>query len=100
MEQAGSDLAITALPPVMDLTAAAPLAAEFMAHRGTPLMIDGSAVERLGAQCLQVLLAARNAWAADGQGFSIESPSDALAETLAALGAADLLPPSSEETPA
>ena len=100
MVQPSSDLAITALPAVLDLTAAAPLAAEFMAHRGTPLMVDGSGVERLGAQCLQVLLAARMAWAADGHAFSIESPSGALAETLAGLGAADFLFPSTEETSA
>ncbi len=98
MEQASHDLAIAALPPVMDLTAAGPLATEFLSHRGTPLMVDGSAVERLGAQCLQVLLAARNAWAADGHAFSIESPSAALAETLAAMGAADLLSQSTEES--
>ena len=100
MEPPSSDLAITALPSVLDLTAAAPLAAEFMAHRGTPLMVDGSGVERLGAQCLQVLLAARNAWVADGRAFSIESPSDALSDTLARLGAADLLSNTTEEMPA
>ncbi len=100
MAQPGNDLAVTALPPVLDLTAAAPLAAEFMAHRGTPLMVDGSGVERLGAQCLQVLLAARNAWVADGHAFSIETPSEALAETLAGLGATDLLSHLAEEIPA
>ncbi len=98
MEQPSDDLAIASLPPVLDLTAAGPLAAEFLAHRGTPMMVDGSGVERMGAQCLQVLLAARNAWAADGNAFSIESPSGPFAETVTALGAADLLTPSSEES--
>lgn len=100
MELSGDDLAITSLPPILDLTAAGPLAAEFLAHRGTPLMVDGSGVERLGAQCLQVLLAARTAWAADGHAFSIESPSEAFTETLVALGAADFLSQATEETPA
>lgn len=97
MGQPSGDLAIASLPAILDLTAAGPLAAEFLAHRGTPLMVDGSGVERMGAQCLQVLLAARNAWAADGHAFSIESPSETLTETVAAVGAADLLFPSTEE---
>jgi chemotaxis protein CheX len=99
MEQS-SDVGITALPPVLDLTAAGPLASELLARRGAPLMIDGSAVQRVGAQCVQVLLAAKNAWVADGQYFSVEAPSEALTETLAALGAADLVFQSTEENPA
>ena len=98
MKQSSSDWAVTTLPPALHLTAAAPLAASLTAYRGISLMIDGSAVERLGAQCLQVLLAARNAWAADGHSFSIASPSVALAEALAIFGAADLLTLSGEET--
>ena len=100
MDQPSSDLAITTLPAVLDLTAAGPLAAEFLAHRGTPMMVDGSAVERVGAQCLQVLLAAHAAWNAEGQAFSIEAPSAAFTEGLAVMGAADLLLQSSEENPA
>ena len=86
-----------ALPPVLDLTAAGPLASELLARRGGPIMIDGSGVERLGAQCLQVLLSARASWAADGHHFSVEAPSDVFAATLAALGAADLVFPPIEE---
>ncbi|WP_158744810.1 STAS domain-containing protein [Acidisphaera sp. L21] len=99
MEQS-SDVGITALPPVLDLTAAGPLAADLLGRRGAPLMIDGSGVQRLGAQCLQVLMAAKATWAADGNYFSVEAPSDALTETLAALGAADLVFQSTEENPA
>ena len=97
MGQTSGDLAIASLPAILDLTAAGPLTAELLAQRGTPLMVDGSAVERVGAQCLQVLLAARRTWAADGHAFSIESPSDALVETAAAIGAADLMFPLIEE---
>ncbi len=91
MEPSGSTAVIAALPPVLDLTAAGPLASDLLMRRGSPLVVDGSAVERLGAQCLQVLLAARATWAADGHSFTVEAPSDALAATLAALGAADLM---------
>ena len=96
MGQPCSEPAI-ALPPVLDLTAAGPLASELLARRGGPVVIDGSSVERLGAQCLQVLLSARATWSADGQTFSVEAPSGAFAATLAALGAADLVFPSIEE---
>ncbi len=85
------------LCPALDLTAAAPLAAELLQHRGAPLAVDGSAVERLGGQCLQVLLAARATWQADGHEFQVVAPSPALVETLGLLGAASLLSPPAEE---
>jgi chemotaxis protein CheX len=72
---------------VLDLNAAAPLAAELLALRGRDVLVDASAVDRLGAQCLQVLLAARATWAADGAAFELGSPSDEFAATLALLGA-------------
>ena len=78
------------LPAVLDLRAAAPLAAELLSRRGKPLTIDAAAVERLGGQCLQVLLSARNTWLADGQAFRIQNASTAFTESLGALGAAEL----------
>ncbi len=68
------------LVPVLDLGAAAPLWANLCEVRGQPLEIDASAVDRLGGQCLQVLLAARAKWASDGVPFSISSPSPAFLE--------------------
>ena len=85
------------LSPILDLRAAAPLAADLLSRRGKPLAIDGAAVERLGGQCLQVLLAARASWAADGQSFRIDNPSTAFIESLEALGAADLASTSAGE---
>ena len=79
-----------ALPAVLDLRAAAPLAAELLSRRGKPLTIDASVVERLGGQCLQVLLSARNTWVADGQAFRIQNASAAFVASLTALGAAEL----------
>lgn len=75
------------LPPVLGLTEAEPLAALLLSRRGAPLVLDGSAVERLGAQCLQVLLAARHTWEADGQPFRIETPSQAFTEAAHIFGA-------------
>ena len=87
----------TVLPPILDLRAAGPLAAELLGRRGKPIVLDGAGVERLGGQCLQVLLSARATWAADGQPFRIDRPSTAFTDTLGALGAADLASTSAGE---
>ena len=79
------------LSQVLDMPAASGLAAALLARRGAALSIDGSAVERMGGQCLQVLLAARKTWLAEGQSFQLTRPSAALADALVALGAVDLL---------
>jgi chemotaxis protein CheX len=79
------------LVPVLDLRAAAPLAAELLGRRGKPVVVDASGVERLGGQCLQVLLAGRATWRADGHAFQIADPSAAFSDALVALGAADLV---------
>ncbi|WP_287799477.1 STAS domain-containing protein, partial [Acidiphilium sp.] len=57
------------LDPILDLKAASPLAQALLARRGGDLRIDAGAVERLGGQCLQVLLSARATWEADGHAF-------------------------------
>ncbi len=78
------------LPAVLDLNAAGPLASQLLARRGSPLTVDGSAVERMGAQCLQVLLAARKTWELDGQAFELMAPSNAMTTALTAFGAESL----------
>jgi chemotaxis protein CheX len=79
--------AVITLGQVLDLNAAGPLANEILALRGRSLDVDASAVERLGAQCLQVLLSARRTWDADGTAFALVSPSNEFTTTLALLGA-------------
>jgi len=81
------------LAETLDLVAATPLATALLAKRGHDVVIDGSAVRRLGGQCLQVLLAARATWLADGRSFRITVVSAELAHGLALFGAADLAPP-------
>lgn len=71
-----------ALSSALDVRAAASLHQAIAARRGGPLTIDASAVERIGAQCLQVLLAASNAWRADKQAFAIAGASPAFADGL------------------
>jgi chemotaxis protein CheX len=86
------------LPPHLDLVAAAPLRSEILARRGQPLDLDGAAVQRMGGLCLQVLLSARNAWAADDQPFRLLAPSPALREAISTLGAEAALTDCLEET--
>jgi chemotaxis protein CheX len=74
------------LGAVLDLKAAAPLAELLLSRRGHDVELDGSDVERLGAQCLQVLLSARTSWAADGRNFAVEKLSPAIIATLELLG--------------
>lgn len=71
-----------ALPPVLDITAAGPLASEFLRVRGKDVSVDASKVERVGAQCIQVLLSAVATWTLDGMEFDLANPSDALVEGL------------------
>ncbi|WAJ29840.1 STAS domain-containing protein [Antarcticirhabdus aurantiaca] len=74
------------LPAVLDLTAASELRETLIGHRGAPIVLDGSSVERLGGQCLQILLSARATWAADNRAFALATPSEALLRDLSILG--------------
>jgi chemotaxis protein CheX len=74
------------LPPVLDLVTASALLEAFLERRGQKLVVDGAAVQRLGGQCLQVLLAARAAWAGDHQDFYVENCSEEFAAALELLG--------------
>jgi chemotaxis protein CheX len=79
------------LRPVLDLTAAAPLKAEFSALRGRPVSVDATDVDRVGALCLQVLMSAHSTWTSDGVAFSLGKTSPGFEEGLDNLGASFLL---------
>ena len=74
------------LPEILDLRAAAPLTAEFLAHRGRPLGVDASRVVRVGGLCLQVLLSAAITWKIDKKPFEFVNPSTEFSTGLALLG--------------
>ena len=82
----------TPLPEVLDLRAAAPLAAALAARRGLDTDVDASRVRKLGGQCLQVLLSAQACWQAEGVRFRVIAPSDDFIDGVALLGASSLLP--------
>ena len=67
------------------------LLADLRLKRGSDIVIDVSAARHLGAQCLQVLLAAKKSWMADGKGFVVTNHSPEFQQGLDLLGAADML---------
>lgn len=74
------------LAEFLDLAAAAPLVATLLERRGKSIVIDGSAVHQLGAQCVQVLLSAKRTWSADGASLSIVNCAPRMIEDLQFLG--------------
>jgi chemotaxis protein CheX len=74
------------LAEVLDLKAASTLATDLLGARGSDVELDGSAVQRLGAQCLQVILSAHATWDKEGVSLQIVNPSRDLVEGLELLG--------------
>jgi chemotaxis protein CheX len=77
---------ILRLPATLDLRAAGPLVANFNAARGNHVAIDASQVDKIGTQCVQVLMSAHVTWARDGIPLVMTNPSQALLDTLDVLG--------------
>ncbi|MDY6925450.1 MAG: STAS domain-containing protein, partial [Pseudomonadota bacterium] len=75
------------LAAVLDIQSAEGLRLELLENRGQPLTVDGSAVERLGGLCLQVLMSAMQTWTADGHAFVVSPASDAFVDQWNAFGA-------------
>jgi chemotaxis protein CheX len=71
---------------VLDLKMASSLRDQFVSRRGSALRVDASRVERLGGLCLQVLIAARAAWAEDRQELMFDDLSSDLQAGLAVFG--------------
>jgi len=78
--------ALVQLSPVLDIGAAGPLAAELLGLRGRDIVIEGRNVAHLGAQCLQVLLAARATWRGDQAAMDVVNPSPEFMQCLNLLG--------------
>lgn len=74
------------LPALLDLKAATPLAECLLSLRGQPVTIDASSVEKIGGQCLQVLLSAVATWKADGHPLQFVAPSESFDSGLQLLG--------------
>ena len=58
------------LAAVLDLNEAAALRGKLMGLRGSNVVIDASGVERIGALCVQVIMAAAKTWNEDKLSFT------------------------------
>lgn len=70
----------------LDLIAASPLAEQLLKLRGQPVVLDAREVQRLGAQCLQVLLSAAQTWKSDGISLEFIGCSQRFSDDLKLLG--------------
>ncbi|QRM54205.1 STAS domain-containing protein [Sinorhizobium sp. BG8] len=74
------------LAPVLDLNEATALHEKLMGLRGSNLVIDASAVERVGALCAQVLMAGAKSWERDKHSFTIGKVSEPFMKTMQLIG--------------
>jgi chemotaxis protein CheX len=86
MASKASAASTVSLAPVLDLNEATALHGKLMALRGKNVAVDASVVERMGAQCVQVLVAAAKFWEQEKYSFKIQSPSGAFTKTLQLIG--------------
>ncbi len=86
MTQTPSAVQRLQLPEVLDITCAGPLAESFLAMRGAKLAVDAAHVQRVGAQCVQVIMSAVSTWRADEMAFSLADPSPEFRDALSLLG--------------
>jgi chemotaxis protein CheX len=75
------------LPAALDPDVAATLSRTLNNCRGEDLVIDASYVQKLGAQCFQVLHAAQQTWNADKRLFSLVNGPARFLEELSGFGA-------------
>jgi chemotaxis protein CheX len=86
MTQSQSVAKVVELPEVLDVIYAAPLAESLLALRGSNVSVDAARVQRVGAQCVQVIMSALATWKADEVAFSVVEPSIEFREALCLLG--------------
>lgn len=77
---------IIELQKVLDMLAAPVLLESFLQKRGSKILVDAEQVQRLGAQCLQILLSAKRSWEAEGFSFGLNNPSPAFTDALGLMG--------------
>lgn len=70
----------------LDSLAATDLRNQIAAAEGEDIALNAARVAFLGGLCLELLMCARQIWAASGKAFTIESPSDAFVENLSRFG--------------
>ena len=74
------------LAVVLDLNEASTLRGKFVGLRGSNIVIDASGVERIGALCVQVIMAAAKTWDEDKLSLTFSKVSDAFQKTMQLIG--------------
>lgn len=74
------------LSKILDLVAAPALLESFMQKRGEDIAVNAEQVQRLGAQCFQILLSAKKTWGIEGHSFHLDNPSPAFLEAVELMG--------------
>jgi chemotaxis protein CheX len=74
------------LSAVLDLNEASTLHGQLMNMRGSDVVLDASGVERVGVQCVQVLVAGARAWDQDQKSFLVEKASQSFEKTMQLIG--------------
>lgn len=82
------NLMAEALPSSLELAAAEPLCRKLQdkIRDARPILLVGSAVERISTPCLQILVAASKSARARGVSFALREPSKVLLDALVDLG--------------
>jgi len=75
-----------ALPECLDSSAATAVRDMLLAARGASIEVDAAQVRRVGAQSLQILVAASRTWEADGHTYKIINPSAEFIDVATLLG--------------
>jgi chemotaxis protein CheX len=83
---ASTATSILMLSDCLDADAAAPLKDALLQRRGKPIIVDAGQVRRVGAQSLQVLIAAARTWRRDDQAYQVANPSADFLDTMALAG--------------
>ena len=75
-----------ALAPKLDTAAAEELRQTLLDAKEQDIVIDGAAVEMIGALCVETLMLAAAIWKSAGHSFTIETPSPQMTENLGRMG--------------
>ncbi|MEW7007098.1 STAS domain-containing protein [Lentilitoribacter sp. EG35] len=77
---------ILKLPENLDLNAASSMHEQLISLKGSSVEIDASDVRKSGAQCIQVLMAAKKTWDVEGNSIAVGAMSENFENTLKLLG--------------
>ncbi|MEL7151570.1 MAG: STAS domain-containing protein [Pseudomonadota bacterium] len=74
------------LAPKLDTAASADLRKALVDAQGDDLVLDASAVEMIGGQCLELLLTASVLWQQAGHSLTLENTSEQMTDDLSRFG--------------